>query len=68
MSVEEAIKAYNKFAGRVFAETKHKWQDGTFKASTFEAAMKDIVVRYDDSGNENALMMSDVSKQGVCKT
>ncbi|KAG5334226.1 hypothetical protein C0989_003877 [Termitomyces sp. Mn162] len=68
LSVEESIGAYTEFAGKVFSETKHKWQDGTFKASTFETVIKAVVARYDDSKSENAPMMSDVSAQRNCKT
>ncbi|KAG6890166.1 hypothetical protein C0995_010870 [Termitomyces sp. Mi166 len=68
VSIEEATKAYIEFAGKVFSETKHMWQDGTFKASTLEGAVKDLVARYDESGDENARMMSDVSKKRECKT
>ncbi|KAG5349858.1 hypothetical protein C0989_001592 [Termitomyces sp. Mn162] len=68
LSVEEAIGVYTEFAGRVFTERKHKWQNGTFKANTFEAVIKAIVARYDDSKNENALMMNDTSAQRNCKT
>ncbi|KAH0580488.1 hypothetical protein H2248_001987 [Termitomyces sp. 'cryptogamus'] len=68
LSVEESIGAYTEFAGKVFSETKHKWQDGTFKASTFETVIKAVVARYDDSKSENAPMMSGVSAQRNCKT
>ena len=38
-----------------------------FNASKFEAAMKDVVMQYNDSRDENALMMSDMSEQNDCK-
>ncbi|KAG6878412.1 hypothetical protein C0993_007013 [Termitomyces sp. T159_Od127] len=65
MSVADAISVYNEFAEKVFSETKYVWQDGTFKASAFEAAVKEIVARYD--GDENALMMNDASNSKACK-
>ncbi|KAG6884535.1 hypothetical protein C0993_010318, partial [Termitomyces sp. T159_Od127] len=70
MSVEDAIGEYVKFAKKVFSERKYMWQDGTFKASALEAAMKEVVARYgnDPSGDENARMMSDASKPKQCKT
>ncbi|KAG5716586.1 Calcium-independent phospholipase A2-gamma [Termitomyces sp. T112] len=66
MSVDEAINVYNEFAGKVFSERKYCWQDGTFKASTLEAAVKKIVARFDKSGDDN--MMSEMSKRSACKT
>lgn len=68
MSVSSAIAVYTDFAGKVFSETKYLWQDGTFKASAFEAAIKEIVARYDVSGDENARMMSPASMRKGCKT
>lgn len=43
MSVADAISAYDKLAQDVFAETKRTGQDGKFKASRLEAAIKKIV-------------------------
>ncbi|KAG6902390.1 hypothetical protein C0995_000595 [Termitomyces sp. Mi166 len=68
LPVEEAIGVYNEFAGKVFSDTKWAWQDGTFKSSTFEDAVKAIVAQYDESRDANACMMSEASEKRDCKT
>ncbi|KAG5634305.1 hypothetical protein H0H81_002476, partial [Sphagnurus paluster] len=57
MSVQEAIAAYVRFARTVFSRKKWFFQDGTFKASVLERAIKEIVGRH--TGDTEARMKTD---------
>lgn len=65
MSVDEAIQAYGNFAKRVFSQKKWRTQDGAFKATELEKAIKDIVAQ--KLVNPNELMRSSEPATG-CKT
>src|SRR5271163_1218381 len=45
MTTEEALKTYNSLAGAIFSKDNRKWavQDGTFKATTLENKVKELV-------------------------
>lgn len=45
MSTEEALTKYNDLAGKIFNTQNKKWrgQDGTFKASTLEAEIRNMI-------------------------
>ncbi|KAJ7848220.1 acyl transferase/acyl hydrolase/lysophospholipase [Mycena leptocephala] len=52
MPVGDAIGAYDELAQNVFSETKFFFQDGKFKASRLEAAIKKIVGEKSKDANE----------------
>jgi len=43
MTIDDAIKAYTRFASRVFSEKKWFFQQGTFKSSLLEEAFLTII-------------------------
>jgi hypothetical protein len=67
LSVDDAIGHYSQFAKHVFSEKKWKGQDGTFKATKLENAIKKIVT---SSGERQAdeLMMDPLPEHEICKT
>ncbi|KAG6873559.1 hypothetical protein C0992_008648, partial [Termitomyces sp. T32_za158] len=65
MFVEEAIEEYISLARKVFSNRKYLWKEA-FKASVLEAAMKDIVAKYNSSKDKDALMRDNLD-QG-CRT
>jgi hypothetical protein len=67
LSVDDAIGHYSQFAKHVFSEKKWKGQDGTFKATKLEEAIKTIVT---SSGKRQAdeLMMDPLPEHEICKT
>lgn len=66
MTIPEAIKQYSYLAERVFSEQKHSWQDGKFKATALEEAIKEVVRNYSPSGDPEEKMLDEHSKDG-CK-
>ncbi|KAJ7690552.1 FabD/lysophospholipase-like protein [Mycena rosella] len=68
MTVDEAISAYNKLAQDVFKNTKRLDQDGTFKASRLEAAIKKIVQDYTTTKNMNEPMEDPGQEDAICRT
>lgn len=62
MSTQEALTKYNEIAERVFGPSNTKWryQEGTFKASTLELEIKKLVAEYSESGDGGERML-DVS-------
>ncbi|CUA74931.1 Calcium-independent phospholipase A2-gamma [Rhizoctonia solani] len=52
MSISEAIEAYVELSDQIFSEHKHRWQDGRFKASLLEKAIKKIVSDHSSSDGE----------------
>ncbi|KAL5635602.1 hypothetical protein ACGC1H_004415 [Rhizoctonia solani] len=56
MSVSDAIEAYVKLSDRIFSQHKHKWQEGKFKASLLENAIKEIVSEQSSSDGEDTRM------------
>ncbi|KAH7340857.1 acyl transferase/acyl hydrolase/lysophospholipase [Rhizoctonia solani] len=54
MSVSDAIKAYVSLSEEIFSEQKHRWQDGKFKASLLEKAIKRIVSEHSENKDEEA--------------
>jgi predicted acylesterase/phospholipase RssA len=67
MSVADAIGAYENLAQGVFSETKYFFQDGKFKASRLEAAIKTIVSQKCPSRDPEELM-NDSSVEQSCPT
>jgi len=63
MSVSDAIKHYDTVTMRVFS-TETKFVDDTFKASTLEAVIKDIVEG--ETGDRESYMLDTFSR--ACKT
>ncbi|KAF7761984.1 hypothetical protein Agabi119p4_9976 [Agaricus bisporus var. burnettii] len=64
MDVDTAIKKYDDLAKRVFSAMK-RWGEGTFKATTLEAAMKSVVETV-TGDSESPLLEGD--QAGVCRT
>ncbi|CAE6425927.1 unnamed protein product [Rhizoctonia solani] len=56
MTVSEAIEAYVKLSDRIFSKHKHRWQEGKFKASSLEDAIKEIVSEQSSSEGEDTRM------------
>ncbi|KAJ7911211.1 FabD/lysophospholipase-like protein [Mycena leptocephala] len=67
MTVADAIKAYDRLAQDVFSETKHVWQDGRFKASRLEAAIKKTVEENSPS-KDPCELMKDSPVEDICRT
>ncbi|KAJ6582705.1 FabD/lysophospholipase-like protein [Mycena vulgaris] len=68
MTVADAIKAYDSLAQAVFSEKKHMGQDGTFKASLLEAAIKKIVEQNSPSRNPCEPMKDSQMREAFCRT
>jgi hypothetical protein len=66
MNTEEALEQYNAIAGKIFSKknTKHTYQDGTFKASTLEAEIRRVVAAHSD-GNDNLRMLDEAVTRGT---
>ncbi|CAE6414309.1 unnamed protein product [Rhizoctonia solani] len=56
MSVSDAIKAYVSLSEKIFSEHKHRWQEGKFKATLLEEAIKDIVSKYSENRDAETRM------------
>ena len=67
MSVEEAIQCYGILSQRVFSDKQHLLNDGKFKASKLEEAMKEIVKTYSQTHNAEECMSMGSDDTG-CKT
>lgn len=67
LSVDDAITHYSQFAKYVFSEKKWKGQDGTFKATKLEEAIKKIVA---SSGGwqVDERMKDSLPEHEICKT
>ncbi|EPS38438.1 hypothetical protein H072_7827 [Dactylellina haptotyla CBS 200.50] len=59
MTVDEAITKYETLSEEVFAETKRWTQDGRFKATKLEAAVKKVVKEF--TGTEDTLIQASVT-------
>ncbi|KAJ7113901.1 acyl transferase/acyl hydrolase/lysophospholipase [Mycena epipterygia] len=68
MSVEDAISAYDQLAQEVFSETKFIGQDGKFKASRLEAAVKRIVSEKSVSRNPEEPMKDSGAGGAICRS
>ncbi|KAF8538284.1 FabD/lysophospholipase-like protein [Trichophaea hybrida] len=66
MSTEKALTEYNKLAGYVFGERKWAFQDGHFKATRLEEAIKEIVKKYALDGDMGEMLES--RDDNVCKS
>ncbi|KAJ1309787.1 hypothetical protein OPQ81_006552 [Rhizoctonia solani] len=69
MPIDDAIDHYTKLTRRVLSRKKHRWQDGTFKATLLEQATKDIIRKYSESNDEEARLLDkrpDSCKVFVC--
>ncbi|CAE6438293.1 unnamed protein product [Rhizoctonia solani] len=69
MPIDEAIKQYTELARKVLSETKHRWQDGMFKATLLEEATKSIVRKYSELNDEDTRLLDtrpDSCKVFVC--
>jgi len=64
MSTTEALTEYNQLARYIFGDKKWAFQDGAFKATRLEKAIKEIVERY--AGDDNSDML-DLRGDSVCK-
>ncbi|KAK0117522.1 hypothetical protein ONS95_011862 [Cadophora gregata] len=66
LSVPQAIQKYGELSKHVFSEQKRGWQDGKFKASRLEGAIRKVLV--DTLGpDRDEERMLDVDTSG-CKT
>lgn len=66
LSVPEAIDRYRVLAKQVFSERKYRVQDGTFKASKLETAIKETIEWKLGKGTaETKMFMADTE---ICKT
>ncbi|KAL5635601.1 hypothetical protein ACGC1H_004414 [Rhizoctonia solani] len=72
MSVSDAIEAYVKLSDRIFSQYKHRWQEGKFKASLLEGAIKEIVSEQSSSDGEDTRMFDPLlqgnSQSKGCRT
>ncbi|KAJ7085282.1 FabD/lysophospholipase-like protein, partial [Mycena epipterygia] len=68
MSVEDAIGVYDKLAQDVFSETKFIGQEGKFKASRLEDAIKKFVSEKAPSKNPEEPMRDPAAGGTVCRT
>ncbi|KDQ57927.1 hypothetical protein JAAARDRAFT_34743 [Jaapia argillacea MUCL 33604] len=68
MSVDEAIAAYGRLAESVFSEKKWMGQDGMFKKTNLEKAIKDIVGKATSPPNPEVRMLDPRPEKEVCKT
>jgi hypothetical protein len=66
LSVDKAIKAYGDFASKVFSDKKLLWQDGMFKASNLEKAIRAII--QESIGDPDAHMIDPSPSSEGCKT
>jgi hypothetical protein len=66
LSVDKAIKAYGYFASKVFSDKKLLWQDGMFKASNLEKAIRAII--QESIGDPDGRMFDPRPSSEVCKT
>ena len=66
MSVQNAIACYGTLVGPVFSHVKQIDEDGRFKASNLEKAIKAIVKK--QTGQENEVMMGMPFHGKGCKT
>ncbi|KAI9835331.1 MAG: hypothetical protein M1819_002475 [Sarea resinae] len=65
MSTNEALRIYNSFSREVFSKENRKWihQDGSFKATTLERKIQDIV----SERNLGEFLLSPLEQQGESK-
>jgi hypothetical protein len=66
LSVDKAIKAYGDFAAKVFSDKELLWQDGMFKATDLEKAIRAIIQESID--DPDARMFDPRQSSEVCKT
>jgi len=66
MNTKEALEQYNTIAGKIFSKknTKRKYQDGAFKASTLEAEMRRVVAAH-SNGNDGLRMLDEEVPTGT---
>ncbi|CAE7168497.1 unnamed protein product [Rhizoctonia solani] len=65
MSVSDAIRAYAQLSDQIFSEHKHRWQEGKFKASLLEKAIKEIVANNSSSEGEDTRMFDPLLRNGA---
>ena len=65
MSTDDALQEYTQLARFVFEEKKWKFQDGLFKATKLEEAIKKIVKKY--GGGSDTEDMLDRRDDSLCK-
>jgi len=65
MSTDDALDEYTQLAGYVFGERKWAFQDGLFKASRLEEAIKKIVEKYAGDGDTEDML--DLREDNTCK-
>lgn len=66
LPVDEAIRAYGRFASEVFSDKKNLWEDGSFRASKLEESFKAII--QESGNNPDARMFDPRPSNEVCKT
>ncbi|KAI5813017.1 acyl transferase/acyl hydrolase/lysophospholipase [Pyronema omphalodes] len=67
MSVADAIAAYSDFSKYVFSERKHLFQEGYYKATKLEEAVKKVVKLYGESWDGEEDMLDTREDSQVCK-
>lgn len=67
MSTANAIAPYNLMSGHVFSERKFFMQDGSFKATKLEEAVKKTIKQYGDLKDEQEDMLDKQANTDVCK-
>lgn len=60
MTASEVLRQYFKLIGKIFSKknTKSKGKEGTFKASTLEASVREIVVNHEKKHSSGVSMLS----------
>ena len=59
MTVDDAIKAYQQLAGKVFSDVKRTTSDGKFKATELEKAIKEIVKSNTENEDSETRLLDD---------
>jgi hypothetical protein len=65
MPLKEAIERYIQLTQKVLRETKYGWQDGRFKATFLEEAVKEIVRDYSELKDEETRLLD--TRPDSCK-
>jgi hypothetical protein len=67
MSTKEAIIAYSDMSSEVFGKRKIFFQDGYYKATNLEKAVKKVVRMYGENYDEEEDMLDSQDHAEVCK-
>ncbi len=60
MSIDSAIEAYRQFSERIFSKKKWFFQDGKYKATRFEEAIRHIIRNAPSGGDSEVLLLEEI--------